>query len=276
MLFMITVPTAVVAQSGTTATFTFANDAAVLHKTGDEVATGTKTVTQLGINPSSGKYGGFRLNGRHGAGMNWDIAVPYVVPEGGAPDQYIAFDLLTKGTPVDMPEYGVSWIDITTTNEEKLALGQCESLRVGKHLAGAGYVSVDSDDVTGCSGWNPHDRPLLLQTYGGNVGIGPDVIAPREKLDVGDGNVIAGGYKAANFVTTPRIEGITDTRVVTNLNADMVGGKHVTDFASLGAAVPTHKSDACTAGSIASDDKYLYYCYASGNWKRIASTPAAW
>lgn len=58
-------------------------------------------------------------------------------------------------------------------------------------------------------------------------------------------------------VNTPKLTGITDTAVVTNLNADRIDGKHATDFVSAGTAtwpsagtVPT-SADVPAAGSCA-------------------------
>jgi hypothetical protein len=95
-------------------------------------------------------------------------------------------------------------------------------------------------------------------------------IVPLTGLDI--------GTDAAPFhaVKTLKLAGITDTGVVSNLNADRLDGKHASDFVSAAVVVPAHHTDACTSGTWAHDSNFLYICNASGDWRRIAWNQDPW
>jgi hypothetical protein len=155
-----------------------ADESSVLHNSGDESVTGMKSFQFLTVQPVAGDDGGFAIKGRWWSRLQ-GFGVPYIVPTGVSPDQHVAFDLLSKGAPANDPIFGMNWIDVTDTNEERLAVDDCESVRVGKHLNGYGYISVDSPT---CTGTNTKMRPLVLQSYGGNVGVGTST--PADLLEV--------------------------------------------------------------------------------------------
>ena len=70
-------------------------------------------------------------------------------------------------------------------------------------------------------------------------------------------------------VSTPKLTGITDTTVVTNLNADMVDGHHATDFGLLVNA-PASSGSACQVGQWAVDSSFFYVCVARNTWRRTS------
>jgi len=106
-----------------------------------------------------------------------------------------------------------------------------------------------------------------IKTRGRGIwGFGPaNETTPTWSIDTASGSAsFSGGVNAA------KLQGIADTNVVANLNADRVDGKHAADFTAAPVAAPKASASACTAGSWAYDGNYVYVCVGTNTWKRTA------
>jgi len=106
-----------------------------------------------------------------------------------------------------------------------------------------------------------------LKTRGRGIwGYGPSSeTAPTWFIDTAKGSAsFSGGLNA------PKLQGIADTNVVANLNADRVDGKRASDFAAAPVAAPKAPNSPCTAGSWAYDATHLYVCVGTDSWRRAA------
>lgn len=131
----------------------------------------------INVTPAGSANSSFLLKGRTNAG----IPVPYFVPNTSAANSYIALDLVVKGTPTNATNYGVSWMDITDSNESDISSNIYEALRVGKNKNDWGYVSTAGGATLG-EGGTGVARNLVLQHIGGNVGVA--TTSPRNTLTV--------------------------------------------------------------------------------------------
>jgi hypothetical protein len=122
-------------------------------------------IDQLDVKPSTEEGSHFSIKGR--IWVNQTIAVPYLTPLGSFLDIPIAFDLIPKGNPNDVPGAGVAWLDICDTNEQRLLNNDLELLRVGKYKNGIGYIST-----IGGTGPGNMMRTLVLQHLGGDTQVG--------------------------------------------------------------------------------------------------------
>ena len=106
-----------------------------------------------------------------------------------------------------------------------------------------------------------------IKTRGRGIwGFGPaNEITPTWSIDTANGDATFSGA-----VTAAKLEGITDTSLVANLNADRVDGKHASDFTAAPMAAPRTSSSACAAGSWAYDSNYVYVCVTTNTWRRAA------
>ena len=106
-----------------------------------------------------------------------------------------------------------------------------------------------------------------IKTRGRGIwGFGPaSETNPTWFIDTASGTAsFSGGVKA------PKLQGIADSSVVTNLNADRVDGKRASDFTAAPLAPPKAANSACAAGSWAYDDNYVYVCIRDNIWRRTA------
>jgi len=106
-----------------------------------------------------------------------------------------------------------------------------------------------------------------IRTRGRGIsGVGPSSeTAPTWSIDTAEGSAsFSGGVKTA------KLQGIADTGVVANLNADRVDGKHASDFTAAPVAAPKASNSVCTAGSWAYDATYVYVCVQTNTWRRTA------
>jgi len=104
-----------------------------------------------------------------------------------------------------------------------------------------------------------------LKTRGRGIwGFGPvGETTPTWFIDTASGSAnFSGGVNAA------KLQGITDSSVVSNLNADRVDGKHASDFTAAPVAAPKAANSPCSAGSWAYDASYVYVCVATNVWRR--------
>ena len=140
----------------------------------------------------------FALRGRSWNGQHMGMAVPYFIPIGTQPNIHMALDLLVKGNPPDLPGCGATWIHVTDTNEQRLANNDFEAVTVGKFSNGIGHVSMEAGTGAGNS-----IRNLILQAFGGNVGVGTliDGMTPNGSLaiaqDLAHRGTLAGFYNNA-------------------------------------------------------------------------------
>lgn len=106
-------------------------------------------------------------------------------------------------------------------------------------------------------------------THIGNMGIG--VTNPTERLEV-LGN-IRGTRLIATQATGTSPMTVSSTTVVTNLNADLLDGKHASNFSER-VAVPATATSTGEMGQIAFDSTHFYCCTATNTWVR--SPLATW
>jgi hypothetical protein len=87
---------------------------------------------------------------------------------------------------------------------------------------------------------------------------------------------INGATGDARFSTlsAAKLLGVTDSSVVPNLDADLLDGKHASDFTAAPVAIPRTPSSNCSAGAWTYDSGYIYVCTATNTWKR--ATLASW
>jgi len=106
-----------------------------------------------------------------------------------------------------------------------------------------------------------------IKTRGRGIwGFGPaSETTPTWFIDTASGNASFSGS-----VNAAKLQGIADTGIVANLNADRVDGKHASDFTPAPVAPPKTASSPCTAGSWSYDANYVYVCVATNAWKRTA------
>jgi len=93
---------------------------------------------------------------------------------------------------------------------------------------------------------------------------------PSWSIDTAKGNGTFNNLEVKSGLSTPKLQGITESSVVANLNADQVDGKHASDFTAAPVAAPKASSSVCTAGSWAYDGNYVYVCVATNAWRRTA------
>lgn len=109
-----------------------------------------------------------------------------------------------------------------------------------------------------------------IKTRGRGIGgFGPsNERTPTWSIDTASGSAsFSGGLSA------PKLAGIADTSLVTNLNADRVDGKHASDFTAAPVAAPKAANSACTTGNWAYDTSYVYVCVGVNTWRRAALAP---
>ena len=106
-----------------------------------------------------------------------------------------------------------------------------------------------------------------IKTRGRGIwGFGPSSEAkPTWFIDTASGSATFSGG-----VNAPRLQGISDSGVVANLNAERVGGKHASDFTAAPVVAPKVAHSSCTAGSWAYDVNYVYVCVGTNSWKRTS------
>lgn len=106
-----------------------------------------------------------------------------------------------------------------------------------------------------------------IKTRGRGIGgFGPSSeTAPTWFIDTAKGSASFSGG-----VSAPKLEGIADTSMVTNLNADRVDGKHASDFTAAPVAVPASARSHCTPAQWAFDSNFVYFCVATDTWRRAA------
>lgn len=136
-------------------------------------AAGTATTTidnaaTLTLTPDTtgASIGGFVLNAKTGNTDNTQ-AVPVFEPLTGATDMVMAVDLITKGTPTDHTDRGVSWIDICNVNRTSLNSGSWKATTIGKYAgSGISYIGATSSTGHGLGG------AFVINPEGNRVGIG--------------------------------------------------------------------------------------------------------
>ena len=158
--------------------------------------------------------------------------------------------------------------------------------RLLMHSAGTGnshsYIQVQS------SGGASNAEDLALQLYGGNVGIGTS--SPGEKLEV------SGNAKAETLIATDLTDGyvpysksgtlgLQDSKIYTQGAGIGVGtttlaaGCHITSLSNISATgyrvsamqtAPSSRGDTGTLGEIRITADYIYVCYATNSWRRVA------
>ena len=120
-----------------------------------------------------------------------------------------------------------------------------------------------------CNNYNfpKQNEAEYIKTRGRGIwGFGPSSEStPTWFIDTASGSASFSGALHA-----PKLQGITDTSVVANLNADRVDGKRASDFTAAPVAVPKAPNSACTAGNWAHDANYMYVCVSTNTWRRTA------
>jgi len=120
-----------------------------------------------------------------------------------------------------------------------------------------------------CNNYNfpKQNEAEYIKTRGRGIwGFGPASEAtPTWFIDTASGSAnFSGGINAA------KLQGITDSGVVSNLNADRVNGRHASDFTAAPVAAPKAANSPCSAGNWAFDTNYVYVCVGTNSWKRTS------
>lgn len=115
------------------------------------------------------------------------------------------------------------------------------------------YLDFFLNNTTNDSGSDANQGRVMRLAYGGNVGIGSD--APGQKLDV-TGSIRASSQLISTVATGTAPLAVSSTTLVSNLNADLLDGKHLTDVSRL--VVTT-----ATGGTLAADG--------ANTWCKIAT-----
>ena len=120
-----------------------------------------------------------------------------------------------------------------------------------------------------CNNYNfpTQNEAEYIRTRGRGIwGFGPATQAkPTWFIDTASGSATFSGS-----VNAAKLQGIADSSLVTNLNADRVDGKHASDFTAAPVAVPKAANSPCAPGSWAFDASYMYVCVGSNSWKRTS------
>jgi hypothetical protein len=245
-----------------------ANDAAVVHREGTEVINGFKQFTvapsvptPVGngdvvnkayvdaavVNVGEGSY--VRKNGDAMTGP-LTLAADPTAPLQASTRHYV--DVTAAGlvpntalsaTPSAglVPQAGSSpvldlgWLGSSAGSGDKL-LG-----KTGGSSGPASWWSLPTTGTNGCSGsgdkllYNSSSHALTCgaDQTGGGGGVSWPLLPPNDNLsDIGDGTHRLRTLFAGTSVSTPKITGISDSTVVSNLNSDLVDGKHASDFLS--------------------------------------------
>jgi hypothetical protein len=149
--------------------------------------------------------------------------------------------LSTSPAPSKVPQTGGSStvVDLGWLGSSAAAGDQLLGKTAGTS-GGASWWTLPTTGTSGCSGsgdkllYNSSTHALACgtdQTGGG--GISWPLLPPNDNVsDIGDGTHRLRTLYAGTSVSTPMITGISDSGVVSNLNSDLLDGKHANEFLS--------------------------------------------
>lgn len=243
-----------------------ASDTAVVHKDGAEVINGLKQFTTAPVVPTPQANGDVVNKAyvdaavvavgegsyvrKNGDAMTGPLTLPSdpTAPMQASTRHYV--DVTAAGlvpntalstTPsaglvpqaASSPVLDLGWLGTAAGSGDQL-LG-----KTGGSGGSASWWTLPTTGSNGCSGtldkllYNSATHALICgsdQTGGG--GVSWPLLPPNDNLsDIGDGTHRLRTLYAGTSVNTPKIAGITDTGVVTNLNSDQLDGKHSSSFA---------------------------------------------
>lgn len=247
-----------------------ANDAAVVHRDGSEVISGTKQFTTAPSVPTpvangdvvnkayvdaavvavgEGSY--VRKNGDTMTGA-LTLAGDPTAPLQASTRHYVDVTaaglvpntaLSTTAAPGQVPQAGSSsaldlgWLGQAAGGSDQL-LG-----KTGGSSGSASWWTLPTSGTNGCAGsgdkllYNSTTHALTCGSDQGGGGgeMSWPLLPPNDNLsDIGDATHRLRTLYAGTAVNAPKIAGITDTGVVTNLNSDLLDGKHSSGFAQGG------------------------------------------
>lgn len=111
--------------------------------------------------------------------------------------------------------------------------------KIGGTSGSALWWTLPTTGTSGCSGTgdkllyssSTHALTCGTDQTGGGGGISWPLLPPNDNLsDIGDGTHRLRTLYAGTSVSTPKITGISDSTMVSNLNADLLDGKHGNEF----------------------------------------------